>query len=166
MPTCVWARGVTHCRDQPVDKFQPGKCYLNARTCESDIGMMEETFQIRGADYYQAHPWGHSECQVLVPYLAKEKQLQDDILDLRKQTDSLGSQIESEQRAIVNKAKETAIYRMDTIRLTAKDADTKAVLCAANLNVKIDDDEAHMGITFQVENTTDGKLDATIYGLN
>jgi hypothetical protein len=49
--------------------------------------------------------------------------------------------------------------------MTARDSDTKAVTCAAKLNLKIGDDSANLDITFKVETTTEGKLYATIHGL-
>jgi hypothetical protein len=64
-----------------------------------------------------------------------------------------------------DKAKEAAVYTLDTIRMNSKDADTKAVSCAAKLNVQIEGGGAQMEINYKVEKTTDGKLYATVYGL-
>jgi hypothetical protein len=63
------------------------------------------------------------------------------------------------------KVKEAAVYTLDTIRINSKDADTKAVSCVAKLNVQFEGGGAQMEINYKVENTTDGKLYATVYGL-
>ena len=56
-------------------------------------------------------------------------------------------------------------YKLGAIRMKSKDADTKAVSCAAKLHGEIEGISAEVEITYQVEKTSDGDLYATVYGL-
>jgi hypothetical protein len=104
--------------------------------------------------------------QALAPYVNKGKQLQGALAELKNQEGPLKSRVESEQSTIINDViGRTATYWLDSIRMTAKDSDTKAVSCAAKLNLKVGNDGANMDITFKVENTSEGKMYATVYGL-
>ena len=65
----------------------------------------------------------------------------------------------------MDKALGKLVYRLDVIRMKARNADTKAVSCTAELNADVVDGNAHKEINYTIEKTTDEKLYATVYGL-
>jgi len=75
--------------------------------------------------------------------------------------------VRSERIEEKNQAIATASYTLDIIRLTAKDATTGSISCAADLNVDVPNDwgSAKEPITYKVENTSDGKPYVTVFGL-
>jgi hypothetical protein len=82
------------------------------------------------------------------------------------------ARIESEVKTSDQDLRQSASYWLESIRMTAKDSDTKAiscaaklVSCAAKLKAKIGDHGANVDITYKVEMTTDGKLYATVHNL-
>ena len=58
-----------------------------------------------------------------------------------------------------------ATYEIGTIRMTAKDATTEAVTCEAVLIAEMPKYRQEQPIRYKIENTTDGKLYATVWGL-
>jgi hypothetical protein len=115
--------------------------------------------------------WGHqtlgnlARCvEPLAPFVAKEKAFKISLQTLESQAKELRSQIQSEQKVTDQNVRQSATYWLDSIRMTAKDSDTKAVSCAAKL-AKIGDHGANVDITFTVETTTEGKLYATVHNL-
>jgi hypothetical protein len=65
----------------------------------------------------------------------------------------------------LERAGRDTVLSVENIRVTAKDATTGAVTCAADLDVRFEDGHARNGILFTIERTTDGKLYGTIFGL-
>ena len=78
--------------------------------------------------------------------------------DIKYSADELRLKIPSQQKAADQTVRGSATYWLESIRMTAKNSDTKAVSCAAKLNAKIGDDSANVDITFKVERTVEGKL--------
>jgi hypothetical protein len=58
---------------------------------------------------------------------------------------------------------DNATYKIDTIRMTAKDPTTKVVMCAADLTVAVNAWTVKLPITYKIENTSDGRLYATVF---
>jgi hypothetical protein len=133
---------------------------------QAQIAKAVEIYQ-NGGDYKAALGLGNlAQCvEPLAPYFIKDKQLQKTLFDLKNQQNNLVSQAKSEQKAADQNIRDSATYWLESIRMTAKDSDTKAVTCAAKLNAKIGDDGANVDITFKVETTTEGKLYATVHNL-
>jgi len=65
----------------------------------------------------------------------------------------------------IDKAVKAATYSVDTIRVTAKNDETGAIVCAARLSVDIPSiGGAEQQVAYKVERTTDGKLYVTMLG--
>jgi hypothetical protein len=71
----------------------------------------------------------------------------------------------AESSSILEKAQQSVMYTLDTIRMTARDADTRTASCVAKLTAQVSDGQAQAEITYKVENTTDGDLYVTVLNL-
>jgi hypothetical protein len=70
---------------------------------------------------------------------------------------------EAEKLAIWEKARQSAVYRLDdTILTNSRNRATRAVTCSGLLYVTVGDTIAQKQVDFKVERTTDGKMSVSV----
>lgn len=70
---------------------------------------------------------------------------------------------EAEKLAILEKARQGAVYRLDdTILTNSRNRATRAVTCSGLLYVTVGDATAQKQVDFKVERTTDGKMSVSV----
>ena len=82
----------------------------------------------------------------------------------------LETELQSRQQAMGDKFQEdfkNAAFELSAIRMKSKDSDTGAITCAAILKVNVPGwGSSQKDISYLVENTSDGQIYVTVYGLN
>jgi hypothetical protein len=70
---------------------------------------------------------------------------------------------EAEKSAILEKARQGAVYRLDdTILTNSRNRATRAVTCSGLLYVTVGDTMAEKQVDFKVERTTDGRMSVSV----
>ena len=70
---------------------------------------------------------------------------------------------EAEKLAILEKARQGAVYRLDdTILTNSRNRATRAATCSGLLYVTVEDTIAQKQVDFKVERTTDGKMSVSV----
>jgi len=96
----------------------------------------------------------------------QQRQEYDDLLRATQAAQVKATAISAKIDQIWKDSLAKVAYDLDTIRMTAKDDTTRGVTCAAKISATVPEwGGASMDITYKVEQTTDGKLYVTVYGL-
>jgi hypothetical protein len=124
----------------------------------------------RGKDESRARIVGKEPLQYMMNYIQPIRERYDHLnrgLWASERIEKQKNELENDLTDRWVKAKNTATYVLNVIRLIRKDDTTEAVGCAARLALDIPGwGNAEKDIEYTVEKTSDKKLYVTIYGLN